>query len=94
MPHSLPPQVSLRAFREWRGLTLDQLADGIRSQGVQISTMHVNNVELGHKQTTPVVLDAWARVLGINPLLIRTDRQVRQFIGALDAERVELEPAA
>ncbi|MFI2663191.1 helix-turn-helix domain-containing protein [Micromonospora carbonacea] len=95
MPRWIPPQVSLRAFREWRGLTLDQLADGIRAHGIDISTNHINNVELGYKQTTAVVMDAWARVLGINPGLIRCDREVRQYLGAVDEDRrTVLEPAA
>ncbi|GGM26539.1 hypothetical protein GCM10011608_09120 [Micromonospora sonchi] len=87
MPRWIPPQVSLRALREWRGLTLEQLAHGIRSQGVAISTIHINNVELGNKQTTATVMTAWARVLGIDPLHIRTDREVRQYLDAVDQDR-------
>ncbi|MEU3452093.1 helix-turn-helix transcriptional regulator [Micromonospora sp. NPDC006766] len=97
MPRWIPPQVSLRAFREWRGLTLEELAEGIRSHGIAISTQHVNNVELGYKQTTAVVMDAWARVLGLNAGLVRCDREIRQYVNAVDQDREQaavLEPAA
>jgi len=87
--------VSLRAFRIWRGLTLEQLAHEIRAQGVEISKIHLNNVELGNKQTTALVMNAWARALGINPVLIRTGREIRQYLEAVDEDqRADLEPAA
>lgn len=95
MPQSIPPQVSLRALREWRGLTLEQLAADIRAQGVEISVIHINNVELGHKQARPQVMDAWARSLGIRPLHVRQGRELRQWLQAISTEdREPLESAA
>lgn len=98
MANPIPPQVSLRALREWRGLTLQQLANEIRAQGVDISVTALNNAELGHRQASPRVLDAWARALGIRPMHVRQGRDLRQWVRDIDrspsADARELEPAA
>ncbi|MFG1659010.1 helix-turn-helix domain-containing protein [Micromonospora chersina] len=84
MPNPIPPQVSLRALREWRGLTLEQLADEIRAQGHNVSVTALNNAELGHRQASPLLLDAWARALGIRSTHIRQGRDLRQWVDAID----------
>lgn len=94
MPQPIPPQVSLRALREMRGLTLEQLAEEIREQGVQISAVGLNNAELGHRQASPAVVDAWARALGIKPMHVRQGRDLRDWVRAIDADEQVLEPAA
>lgn len=90
----IPPQVSLRALREMQGITLAKLAADIRSQGVEISAEHINNVELGHRQASGPVMDAWARSLGIRPLHIRQGRELRHWLQGIHADEAELEPAA
>lgn len=84
MSNPIPPQVSLRALREWRGLTLEQLADEIRAQGHDVSVTALNNAELGHRQASPRFLDAWARALGIRPSHIRQGRELRQWVNDIE----------
>jgi transcriptional regulator with XRE-family HTH domain len=85
MATPIPPQVSLRALREWRGLTLEQLADEIRAQGLDVSVTALNNAELGHRQASPRFLDAWARALGIRTTHIRQGRDLRQWVRDIDS---------
>ncbi len=62
------PQVRIRDLRNAYGLTLVQLAQRIRSQGVDVHADHVGNVELGYKRASPTLLHAWASALRVNPL--------------------------
>lgn len=96
MPNPLPPQVSLRALREWRGMTLEELAQSIREQGVEITVVGINNAELGHRNASEPVMLAWCRALGIKRHLVRQARELREWVTTTDApsETTPLEPAA
>jgi transcriptional regulator with XRE-family HTH domain len=51
-------------------LTLKQLAERISEQGVPISEAGLSNVENGNKVASERLLTAWAKALGLDPLLI------------------------
>lgn len=87
MTNPIPPQVSLRALRKALGLTLEQLAEKIRDQDVEISAVGINNAELGHRRVSEPVKVAWAHALGIKPDLIRQGRELRELVTAADAPR-------
>lgn len=86
MADPLPPQVSLRALREQRGLTLDELAQAIRAQGVSITTGGLNNAELGHRPPSELVLNAWLHALGTRRELVRTGPEVIEWVNAVRDE--------
>lgn len=83
----IPPQVSLRAFREAQGMTLAQLAGLIAEQGVEVHPDALSNVELGHKPASQTLMVAWARALGIKPIHIRQAPELVEWVRALEAER-------
>ena len=92
----LPPQVNLRALREALGMTLDQVADSIHEQGVDISKFGLSNVETGRRRASARLMEAWARALRINLHHIRQERELREYLAATDADNRSgvLEPAA
>lgn len=82
MTSPIPPQVSLRALREAQGLTLAELADLIREQGVEISTDGLNNAELGHRGASEKLMLAWASALNVKRMHIRSSQQLRDWLTA------------
>lgn len=63
------PQVRIRDLRVAYGLTVKELIERIGAEGVpDVHEDTIRNVELGHKRASRVLLTAWARALGINPL--------------------------
>lgn len=82
MPQLMPPQVSLRALREALGLTLDEVAERIHAQHVDITKFGLSNFEAGRRRASPTLLDAYARALRINPLHIRQDRELAALVQA------------
>lgn len=84
MAEPIPPQVSLRVFREHLGITLQQLAADIREQGVPITADGLNNVELGRKPGSEALMLAIARALNIKRLHIRQGSDIRQWVRAVD----------
>lgn len=86
MTDRIPPQVSLRALREALGLTLDQLAHGIRAQGVEITKFGLSNIEVGRKRASQQLITAWACALGIKPMHVRQGRELREWLDACDAD--------
>ena len=96
MTNPIPPQVSLRAFREALDMTLDQLAEAIKEQGVSITKFGLSNIETGRKRGSRQLMTAWAQALGIKPMHIRQDRELRELVDACDddAERESVGSAA
>lgn len=70
MPTTKPlgPMVRIRDLRLARGLTLKQLAEKIAEHGVQVTEAGLSNVEIGRKQASDRLLDAWAAALASDPL--------------------------
>lgn len=61
--------VRLRPYRvNVASMTLEQLAERIREQGVPVTAAHLSNVELGHQRASDRLLAAWARALGLAPM--------------------------
>jgi transcriptional regulator with XRE-family HTH domain len=83
MADVMPPQVSLRALREHQGLTLDELAEMIREQGVSITRDGLNNCELGARPASEAVLVAWARALGTRRSLVKTGEEITDLASAM-----------
>lgn len=88
MTSPIPPQVSLRAFREVQGITLADLAELIKEQGHEVTADGLNNVELGHKQGSEALMIAWARALGIKRIHVRQASELREWLMAGLAEPV------
>lgn len=51
-------------------LTQEQLAERIAEHGVSITGAGISNVENGSKVASERLLTAWARALGLDPLLV------------------------
>jgi hypothetical protein len=47
---------------------MKQLSERIAEQGVQITESGISNVENGNKKASDLLLMAWARALGLQPL--------------------------
>ncbi len=72
-----PPMVTIRAFREHAGLTLDELAARIRAQGYPISKPGLGNIETGKRGPSQDFLVAWSAALGVNETPRTVDRDAR-----------------
>jgi len=56
----------MRRARETAGLTVGQLVERLREEGIDRHPDSIRNVELGHQQPGLEVLDAYARIVGVN----------------------------
>lgn len=56
----------MRAAREAAGLTVGQLVERLRAEGIERHPDSIRNVELGHQQPGLEVLDAYASIVGVN----------------------------
>lgn len=56
----------MRHARERAGLSVGQLVERLREEGVERHPDSIRNVELGHQQPGLEVLDAYARVVGVD----------------------------
>lgn len=73
MPDTEPvgPMVRLKDVRRAHTtLTLKQLAERIKEQGVPITEAGLSNVENGNKVASDRLLLAWAKALGLDPLMV------------------------
>lgn len=73
MPANEPlgPMVRLKDVRRAHTtLTLKQLAERIKEQGVPITEAGLSNVENGNKVASDRLLIAWSRALGLDPLMV------------------------
>lgn len=62
-----------------------------------MSVPHLSNIELGHKEASPEMLDAIARALGIRVEEVRTKRNLLGYLQRVqdeDDRLRDLEPAA
>lgn len=82
----IPAHVTLRALRTSRGLTSTELARKIGERGVKVDPDHILAVELGHRGAGFDLRSAWAEELGISPVDIRTDADLRKLIALADKD--------
>jgi len=62
------PKVSIRELRKAHGLTLSDLAERIKSFGVDVHPDTLSNVELGRRRAARPLMVAWAHALAVTPL--------------------------
>lgn len=55
----------MRLAREEAGLTVGQLVERLAAAGIERHPDSIRNVELGHQQPGLEVLDAYARIVGV-----------------------------
>lgn len=74
-PERVRQGATVRALREARGLTVDQLAKRVTlPSGEPMSRAYLSNVEAGRKRLTPVLAVRIADVLAVSPVaLLRPD---------------------
>jgi transcriptional regulator with XRE-family HTH domain len=56
-----PPVATIRAFREFAGLSLDDVARRITDEGYPISKAGLGNIETGTRGPSQEFLEAWQR---------------------------------
>lgn len=56
---------ALRVIRERSGLSVKELVEAVREEGIDVHEDHVRNIELGHKQPSPKLLGAIASALKV-----------------------------
>lgn len=72
-----PPVISIRAFREFAGLSLEAAARRITDQGYPITKAGLGNIETGTRGPSQEFLEAWARTFGIVETPRTIDREPR-----------------
>ncbi len=70
MPATNPlgPMIRIRDLRLAHGWSQEQLAKRIAEQGFRITAAGISNVESGNKKASDLLLIAWARALGVQPV--------------------------
>lgn len=56
---------ALRVIRERSDLSVRDLVEAIREEGIDVHADHLRNIELGHKQPSPKLLGAIAAALKV-----------------------------
>lgn len=65
MAHGWVNGPAIRVIRERTEMTIAELVEAIREDGIDVHPDHIRNIELGHKQPSPKLLGAIARGLHI-----------------------------
>lgn len=63
----------MRLAREAADLTVDQLVERLREEGIDRHPDHIRNVELGHQQPGLELFNAIARIVGVDRLSLIAD---------------------
>lgn len=64
---------ALRVIRERSGLSVADLVNAVREQGIDVHPDHIRNIELGHKQPSPKLFDAIAAALKVAKIVLIAD---------------------
>ncbi|MFJ1539366.1 GIY-YIG nuclease family protein [Micromonospora chalcea] len=80
----MPPQVSLRHFREAIGVSLDELASRIDSQGLRVTHQVLSDVEAGRRHADDRLIQAWTKSLNTHPHHVRQDPELRAWVRSWD----------
>lgn len=70
----------MRTLRDAYGLTLVELAARIAAQGVSVTPAALTNVEAGRRHASVKLAAAWAKALGVHPLDLRQEEDLRALI--------------
>ena len=54
-----------RDIRERTEMTVAELVEKIREDGIDVHPDHIRNIELGYKQPSPKLAGAWCRALAV-----------------------------
>lgn len=65
MAHSKFVGPAARVIRERSEMTVAELVEKIREDGIDVHPDHIRNIELDYKQPSPKLAGAWARALGV-----------------------------
>lgn len=65
MAHGWMNGPAARVIRERSEMTVAELVEAIREEGIDVHPDHIRNIELGHKQPSPKLLGAMARALRV-----------------------------
>lgn len=65
MAHGWVNGPAARVIRERSEMTVAELVEAIREEGIDVHPDHIRNIELGHKQPSPKLLGAMARALRV-----------------------------
>lgn len=65
--------VTLRVIRERSEMSVSELVEAIREEGIDVHPDHIRNIELGHKQPSPKLLAAIARGLRVPKVALLVD---------------------
>lgn len=72
-----------RVIRERSEVTVKELAEAIREEGIDVHQDHIRNIELGYKQPSPKLAGAWARALKVQKIaLLSTPPEPTRKAGA------------
>jgi len=83
---SVGPQIPIRALREAYGLTTGQLADMISELGVKVDGSTLRHIELGDRNASTALRNAWATVLKIRPADFMQGDALRSYLTVQDDE--------
>ena len=63
----------MRLAREAADLTVDDLVERLRSEGIERHPDTIRNIELGHQQPGMQIFNAYARIVGVRRLDLAAD---------------------
>lgn len=70
--------IAIRVIRERTEMTVAQLVEAIREDGIDVHPDHIRNIELGHKHPSPKLLAAIARALRVPKVALLADPAAEQ----------------
>lgn len=73
MPADRVNGTALRIIRERSEMTVGQLVEAVREEGIDVHPDHLRNIELGYKQPSPKLLAAIARALRVPKVALLAD---------------------
>lgn len=77
MAHGRFAGPAARVIRERSEMSISELVEKIREDGIDVHPDHLRNIELGHKQPSPKLAGAWARALAVPKHVLLLQEQPR-----------------
>lgn len=73
MAHGRVNGAAMRIIRERSELSVADVVDAVREDGIDVHPDHIRNIELGYKQPSPKLLAAIARALKVPKVALLCD---------------------